>query len=143
MLEGLQSGTIFNGGKAQRTAPSFMNNKHFATAPHRYCGTGARPTDYISEANIVHVRFRSDASVERTGFTITAKPLVACQRNYTALSGRIFSKNLRTCDTHITVPANYTIALYFPGFSIYPQEADFKCSESTAPLKVSVVFKTS
>lgn len=114
-----------------------MNNRHFANAPHFYCGTG-RPDDHISEQATMLVRFRSDASIERTGFTVTAKLITACQRNYTSLAGRIFSTTLATCDTHITMPQNYTIALFFTNFNLYPLDPQYKCSKEAAPLKVRI-----
>lgn len=82
------------------------------------------------------VRFRSDDSVQLTGFALTVKVLSTCQRNFTSLSGRIASSKLSTCDTHVTVPSNYTIALYFTRFMLYSNDQHFNCSKTNAPLQV-------
>lgn len=83
------------------------------------------------------MRFRSDATVQQTGFALTVRVLHACQRNYTALAGRIAVGTLATCDTHITLPANYTIALYFTRFYLYLHDHTFNCSQTSTPLQVS------
>lgn len=62
--------------------------------------------------------------------------VLACHRNYTSLQGRIVSDSLETCETHITVPANYTIALFFARFNIYPTDYPFACSDDNKPLTV-------
>lgn len=94
----------------------------------------------MSAESSVLVRFRSDASLRpgNYGFAVTAKVLKACHRNYTSLSGRIVSNTLSTCETYVTVPENYTIALYFARFQLQPNDYAFKCTEANAPLKVRV-----
>lgn len=87
------------------------------------------------------MRFRSDATAQRSAFALTVRAMDACQRNYTSLSGRIASNRLRTCDTHIEVPPNYTIALYFTKFALYPNDHLLACTEANAPVKVSVFSK--
>lgn len=83
------------------------------------------------------VKFRSNADdIQRTGFKLTANILKACHRNYTELEGRITSKALETCETYITVPQNYTIALFFTRFTIYPMDYRYQCNEGNSPLKV-------
>lgn len=63
----------------------------------------------------------------------------ACHRNYTSLQGRIVSNTLDTCETDITVPENYTIALFFGRFNIYPTTYPFVCNdEGDKPLKVFI-----
>lgn len=46
------------------------------------------------------------------------------------------SNTLETCETDITVPANYTIALFFGRFFVYPTVYPFVCSDTNKPLTV-------
>lgn len=135
--EGLHNGTVFTGGRQSLTNPNFYTHQHYASAPHFYCGN-KRPDDLITDEQRLTVRFRSDAAAVRpNAFALTVRAMDSCQRNYTALSGRIASNRLRTCDTHIEVPANHTIALYFTKYALYPNDPALPCTESNAPVKVS------
>lgn len=60
----------------------------------------------------------------------------ACHRNYTSLQGRIVSTSLETCETHITVPENYTISLYFSRYYVFPSEYPYTCTDANKPLTV-------
>lgn len=133
----MQSDTVYAGGKQSLAKPSFYENRLFPSAPHTYCGTGRLPDDFVSSQTDVLMRFRSGAMGERgTGFTVTATVLQPCHRNYTALAGRLISSQSATCDTHISVPHNYTVALYFMRFMFYAHDPAYKCTADTSPLQV-------
>lgn len=51
----------------------YMGTRH-PLAHHHYCGNGT-PVDYMSRTNRVHLNFRTDSEIEKSGFRIAAKIL--------------------------------------------------------------------
>uniref|UniRef100_A0A1B0D3H0 Uncharacterized protein n=1 Tax=Phlebotomus papatasi TaxID=29031 RepID=A0A1B0D3H0_PHLPP len=100
----------------------YMGTRH-PIAHHHYCGNGT-PVDYMSRTNKVHLNFRTDSEIEKSGFRIAAKTLKGCHRNYTETQGRIYMSESRDCDHFIIAPENYTIAIYFISFSFYNADCD-------------------
>ncbi|KAJ6633725.1 Cubilin like, partial [Pseudolycoriella hygida] len=133
--EGLGSQFIFTGGKSKVMQPFFYWGRSFPTAPHDYCGSGI-PNDFVSNSKRVRVRFRSNESIQKSGFQFIARMSPVCHRNYTSLQGRIFVKILRDCETYITVPENNTISLYFGVFNVYLSDYSFQCTNETAPVRI-------
>jgi hypothetical protein len=88
------------------------------TTHYEYCGSG-QPDVYISSTNKVHISYTGTGGGNQLGFKLRAKMLNACARNYTSLTGRIMSYEATHCDVLISVPENYTIAVYFTSFMFY------------------------
>lgn len=132
-----------------------LQGRSFPAAPHDYCGSGI-PSDFVSSSKRVKVRFRSNDSIQKSGFSFVARMtpgihlsceltirivmfnlISACHRNYTSLQGRLYTKEMKDCETYITVPENHTISLYFGTFNLYLSDYSFQCTDETAPMKVS------
>lgn len=62
--------------------------------------------------------------------------IAECARNYTALQGRLYGKQLSDCEQHIDVLENYMITLYFTSLDF---RTDGDCTEINAPLTVSQI----
>lgn len=101
-----------------------------------YCGSDI-PNDFYSIGKRLYLKFKSDAEIEKTGFSITASLTKACHRNYTNSQGRILVNELNDCESYISVSTNTTISLYFAVFSIYPIDYKYVCTDDTAPLMVN------
>lgn len=127
IAEGLGEEVIYRGKGSTAYMPSFYSGMAGPTAPHIYCGSSL-PHEYISQTNKVKIKFNTDSLNEFGGFNITLRTVKSCSRNFTALQGRIVSSDQpEDCVTTITVPDNYTIALFFNKFFMY--ESD--CTKSS------------
>lgn len=93
--------------------------------PHIYCGSSL-PYDYISQSNKIRIKFKSNDLKNTTNFNFTIKILNDCERNYTALQGRLLwkMKKPRICKTTIKVPENFTISLVFQSMTNYYANCD-------------------
>ncbi|KAJ6642436.1 Cubilin like [Pseudolycoriella hygida] len=133
--EGLGSQFIFTGENSKVIQPFFYWGRSFPTAPHDYCGSGI-PDDFVSNSKRVRVRFRSNESIQKSGFQFIARMSPVCHRNYTSLQGRMFATILEDCETYITVAENNTISLYFGRFNVFPSDYSFRCTNETAPMRI-------
>ena len=65
---------IYRGLAAASRNTAFYSGIRSPQAHHHYCGSGT-PGDYYSGTNKLHISFKSDAEIQKSGFKITAKIL--------------------------------------------------------------------
>uniref|UniRef100_A0A182FIN3 CUB domain-containing protein n=1 Tax=Anopheles albimanus TaxID=7167 RepID=A0A182FIN3_ANOAL len=95
----------------------------YPTTYHKYCGGSTyHHVPYISLTNEVFVQFQRESSVVSGGAVLSVRQSGACALHYTALQGRILRtvpvRGQQPCTITITVPGNYTIAVYFNHFHL-------------------------
>ena len=122
VVEGLGSDLIYRGKSYYSDKPNFYTGINGPVSSHIYCGAGM-PHQYISQTNKVKIIFQSDSVNQFKGFQMKVSVVKACSRNYTSLQGRVVSgEDVEDCKMTITVPDNYTIAIYFFKFFFYEQD---------------------
>lgn len=121
IMEGLGEQVIYRGHDTYKKTPVFYLGVNNPIGAHIYCGS-SQPHEYFSQSSKLRIYFVTNSASdtkekEYGGFNFTVKTISACSRNFTALQGRYYSGSKpESCKTTITVPANYTISLYFYRF---------------------------
>ena len=122
VTEGLGHEMIYSGKSHYSERPNFYLGTSGPISRHIYCGS-KNPHQYISQTNKVKIIFQSDSLNQFQGFKMKITIVQACARNFTSLQGRILSNdNVEDCKMTITVPDNYTIAIYFLKFFFFEQD---------------------
>ncbi|XP_030381464.1 cubilin homolog [Scaptodrosophila lebanonensis] len=117
---GTGSELTFNGHTAGQTYNSYA-------LEHIYCGNGL-PDDYYSNSKEVIVKFHSDATITKQGFSLTAMEAQGCFRNFSGVQGRIYVKDTADhCDIFINAPDNHSLSLYYNDlmYGTYDCEMEF------------------
>ncbi|KAL0113327.1 hypothetical protein PUN28_012468 [Cardiocondyla obscurior] len=112
--EGFGKNFIYSGVRGHPISIEIGSRLPYAS--FRYCGSEL-PHEYYGNTDELKMTFKSLSNNHR-GFKLEYST-ANCDRNYTSEQGRIFHNGFTSCWITITVPANYTISLYFNHFSIY------------------------
>jgi cubilin len=115
-LPGLGSEMVYH----NRITSTFENRNSDVVSPHIYCGSSL-PVEYISMSSMIQIKFKSNELRNSSSFNLSVNITNACERNYTAMQGRlrINTFDIQKCKSTIRVPSNYKISLYFYAFTIY------------------------
>ncbi|KAK4871991.1 hypothetical protein RN001_016115 [Aquatica leii] len=122
----VESSTDFHEGICNTDKVQIMD-KQGHTSPvgvHDYCGKHALSFDHYSGENEVIVSFTSGYNVPHgKGFKLEYL-LAGCNRNFTSVQGRLVITEIsKNCVITITAPENYTISIYFIGFTLYDDDS--------------------
>lgn len=124
VTEGLGQDLVYRGKNHYSERPNFYTGINGPVSSHIYCGSGI-PHQYVSQTNKVKITFQSDSENQFKGFNIKVSVVKACSRNFTSLQGRVLSSHdMEDCKMTITVPDNYTIAIFFFKFFFYEQDCE-------------------
>ena len=122
ITEGLGKDLVYRGKNYYSERPNFYTGINGPVSSHIYCGTG-KPHQYVSQTNKVKIIFQTNSENQFKGFKMKVSVVKACSRNFTSLQGRVLSSDdMGDCKMTITVPENYTIAIYFFKFFFYEQD---------------------
>ncbi|XP_026480044.1 cubilin homolog [Ctenocephalides felis] len=88
---------------------------------HFLCGS-SKPFDYYSGENEMVISFKSDSSIEKTGFKLEYS-IATCTRNFSHTQGRIMYDNVKDdCTIVVSAPENNTLSLYFNALFMYSMD---------------------